>query len=1257
MKHKLFTFLLAIVAGTSIAISANFSVDGIYYNIESTNAPRSVSVTYFKQYGANKTYISGDVIIPDSVYYYGNYYRVIKIGNSAFYACDKMTSITLPPSITSIEDYAFYGCSGLKYIDYNVSSNCNVGTYNYTFALTVDSIEELRIGKNVNIFPFEHRPMRIKRIVVDEDNPYFSCYDSVLFNKDMTELICYPSLKEDISYTIPNGVQYINNWAFYLCNNLQSINVPNGLVEWRYNISQVQVHDGFSGNNLTTIYWNSEDIFYDNSASWPLFSNNTKTIKNVILGDTLKKIPNGILNGLHLPLFIIPETIDSIGTLGGFIDTLEYRAINATFYSSLPLINSYNAKVVNIGDKVKTIPDGFCWNIKSAITIPCTVDSIGSNAFNGSNVMFRDCGKTIYNPKAIITLCSGLDIQNLPEWVRDTITALKTIDSLESYEGEYIQYSHNNTFDSVINTFLVITGRIDSIQLPDTILCHRGAEMCDNKGHCQVFESSGVFTGTYENIYGCDSIVFRNVIVIQDTTYLPDTLICAGESIFDGKEPQSFYESGVYNYTYINCEGCDSVITRNVIVSKAVAPKIIATPEQDTFNSGTIRIYNKYCTGSEYYDNQYNYIYKNAEYDYFTINGTKYDFSSAIEGEYNEYYHPDGIRVIDEPSTVIDNLHGGNYHIVFYSACDSVEKYIEIQQYGIEVNGMYYLLNENNHTATLTYRGASYDDYSSEYSGNITITKTITFDENEYQVIGINSYAFSGCNNITSITMESETPISMYSSGLSSNCIIYVPYGSLNAYKSANGWRNYTIHVINPSHATVTTGATSATITLGNTNEAQHIASCGMEGGAEEFAGNVIEYIGLEPNSEYANIPLFIKTKEGDLDNTTVSFTTTALELTTKASKPVSSTTAILLAETNMADAEVSCGFEYKRNDAPDDMAGTKVFCPVANGQMAGRLKNLKDDVYYKYRAFYQSAAGKMYYGDWQYIFTGDVAVAFDPVIYTYAASAVTEHEATLKGYALEGSDDFTEQGFEVWADSRKPHNAKPALNYKSQLGEKQTFAATGIAMKVTLTDLDPGTVYKYRTYAKFGEQTVYGSEMSFTTQGEWVAYKVTFVDKDGNTIAVREVEPGDDAVAPEAPEVEGYRFTGWDVDFTNVQSDLTVTAQYTEIVMVTLVVQAQDPAMGTVTGGGEYAQGIKVKITAVPNEGYVFVMWNDGNTDNPRTVTAADKTYIAVFEQQPQAIDQTQAAQSDNHKVIHNGQIYILRGDKTYTVTGQEMR
>lgn len=351
------------------------------------------------------------------------------------------------------------------------------------------------------------------------------------------------------------------------------------------------------------------------------------------------------------------------------------------------------------------------------------------------------------------------------------------------------------------------------------------------------------------------------------------------------------------------------------------------------------------------------------------------------------------------------------------------------------------------------------------------------------KVKDIYNSAFRNCRQLSSIYSLAPTPPEIRSQtfeNISNNAIVYVPPFCSQAYRTCEYWNNMNIQSYTGK---IVPSSTSIEITF----DFDMVASIGISGG-EQQPGNVLEYIGLEPNSEYKDIPVVLTSNTGETETVNVSFTTPSLTLTTKASKPVSSTTAILLAETNMSDAEVSCGFEYKRNDAPDDMAGTKVFCPVASGQMAGRLKNLKDDVFYKYRAFYQSAAGNMYYGDWQYIFTGDNAVEFDPILYTYTASVITETGATLSGYALAGSEDFTEQGFEYWAESRvdvqgtkvAPHRMPAALN-------DHFFAqASGIKMTVTLTNLDEGTVYKYRAYGKVGNQYYYGSEQTFTTQGEW---------------------------------------------------------------------------------------------------------------------------------------------------------------------------
>lgn len=65
-----------------------------------------------------------------------------------------------------------------------------------------------------------------------------------------------------------------------------------------------------------------------------------------------------------------------------------------------------------------------------------------------------------------------------------------------------------------------------------------------------------------------------------------------------------------------------------------------------------------------------------------------------------------------------------------------------------------------------------------------------------------------------------------------------------------------------------------------------------------------------------------------------------------------------------------------------------------------------------------------------------------------------------------------------------------------------------------------------------------------------------------------------------------------------------------------TISVSANDPAMGTVSGAGEYEENTTATLTATPNEGYKFVNWDDGNTQNPRLVTVtANASYIANFE------------------------------------------
>jgi hypothetical protein len=100
-----------------------------------------------------------------------------------------------------------------------------------------------------------------------------------------------------------------------------------------------------------------------------------------------------------------------------------------------------------------------------------------------------------------------------------------------------------------------------------------------------------------------------------------------------------------------------------------------------------------------------------------------------------------------------------------------------------------------------------------------------------------------------------------------------------------------------------------------------------------------------------------------------------------------------------------------------------------------------------------------------------------------------------------------------------------------------------------------------------------------------------------------------------------GYRFVQWNDGNTDnprtitVTQDIVFTAIFNVAGVFRVSVFAGNTAMGTVTGSGDYAVNAGVTIRATPNSGYRFVQWNDGNTDNPRTITVTqDTTFTAVF-------------------------------------------
>lgn len=199
-----------------------------------------------------------------------------------------------------------------------------------------------------------------------------------------------------------------------------------------------------------------------------------------------------------------------------------------------------------------------------------------------------------------------------------------------------------------------------------------------------------------------------------------------------------------------------------------------------------------------------------------------------------------------------------------------------------------------------------------------------------------------------------------------------------------------------------------------------------------------------------------------------------ALKWETPKAMATSLSSARLMAEVNLSNYCTTAGIEWRRDDAPSNVASNEVSCPVVNGTLIGTLRNLRDDVYYKFRPYVTDGNGDTYYGEWVGFYTGDANVYFEPEVRTYAPYVGTG-TVTFSGYALEGSENITEQGFEYASTGRTRSGQTTWTRVK----------ASGILMSATV-EFEDGE-YLVRSYIDTSTGTFYGDEQTFTVSSSGV--------------------------------------------------------------------------------------------------------------------------------------------------------------------------
>ena len=418
--------LLITVAVLLCSVTANaydFEVDGIYYNILSAS-DLTVEVTS----GDNK-YI-GEVIIPSTVTYKSRTLSVISIGNRAFEYCYDLTSVTIPNSVTTIGEYAFYDCTSLR--DLRIEDGSNILSCNDK-AFWNCPLKTLYLGRDLQN-PYFSNNATLTSVTIGNsvttigENAFYSCLGltSVTIGNSVTTIgdYAFSECRGLTSVTIGNSVTTIGYQAFYYCRSLTSVTIPNSVTTIGYQafyecsgLTSVTI-----GNSVTTI---GKEAFFGCS------------------GLTSITIPNSVTT-IGENAFYDCSGLTSV-TIGNSVTTIEYQAFK----------NCTNLTSVTIGNSVTTI-GGYAFNRctgLTSVTIPNSVTTIEYQAFS-------DCtGLTSITIPNSVTTIKGGAFKNC--------TGLTSINLL----GETPPSVGNNNFTEkqyVNITLYVPTGSLETYQNADT---------------------------------------------------------------------------------------------------------------------------------------------------------------------------------------------------------------------------------------------------------------------------------------------------------------------------------------------------------------------------------------------------------------------------------------------------------------------------------------------------------------------------------------------------------------------------------------------------------------------------------------------------------------------------------------------------------------------------------------------------------------------------------------------------------------------
>lgn len=343
MKHKLFAFLLAVLASTTTAFAWDYEhvqIGDLYYNLDATN--NTAAVTYENAYGKNNYLSLTTITIPDSVTYENIEYCVTTIGLDAFRTSYNLSEINLPQTISSI----------------NVNPN--------PFSTNADFIGYAEFTKDC----------QLTAINIDTANLYFMSRDGVLFNKSGTELLIYPCGRKG-TYTIPEGIEHIGKQAFVGAWYLEQITIPEGVTSigdfsFAYCLRLAKVS---LPSSLSTL---------GQGAFGSCFS-----LSDISIPSSVSVIPQYTFDACcSLFPLRIPETVVSIGNPAfRMVPFVEYAGSASGAPWGASCVNGVKDGWLVYSDSSKKELLACPWKASGTITIPASVRKIGEYVFTKDSIV------------------------------------------------------------------------------------------------------------------------------------------------------------------------------------------------------------------------------------------------------------------------------------------------------------------------------------------------------------------------------------------------------------------------------------------------------------------------------------------------------------------------------------------------------------------------------------------------------------------------------------------------------------------------------------------------------------------------------------------------------------------------------------------------------------------------------------------------------------------------------------------------------